>query len=113
MSAATQKRARAAVVAAAMSLEAGEQGQAMVCGQHLAFDAVALLTDRRIIVANGRPLAPEVNSIALSENPEVKGWAEGGRATLRFSSASDSLVIGDIKEVDAAQALAAAIRAQG
>ena len=107
---ATQKRAKAAVVAAAMSLEHGEQVRAMVCGEYLAHDGVAVLTDRRVVFANARTFAPDVHAAALNTLTEVKGWAEKGRATLRIASATTSFVIGDIKEVDAAQGFAAAVR---
>ena len=112
ISSSTQKRAKAAVVAAATALEDGETVQAMVCGEYLAHDGVAVLTDRRVIVANSRTFAPEIDSVPIAEVADIKGWADSGRATLRVSSASASLVIGDIKEVDAAQNFAAAVRSR-
>jgi hypothetical protein len=112
LSSGTQKRARTAVVAAATGLEPGEQVQLVVCGEYQAFDAVAVLTDRRIVIANSRPYAPEFASMPIADHPEVKGWAESGRATLRLTSPSNTLVIGDIKEVDGAQSFAAAVRAR-
>ena len=110
ISASTQKRAKAAVVAAALALEPGEQVQALVCGEYLAHDGVAVLTDRRLILANSRTFAPEVTALALEAVSDVKGWADSGKATLRFTGASDTLVLGDIAEVDAAQAFAGALR---
>jgi len=107
---ATQKRAKAAVVAAATSLEPGEQVQALVCGEFMADDGVAVLTDRRVLMANSRTFAPEIQSMPLTAVNDVKGWADSGRATLRFSSLDGVLVLGDIHEVDSAQAFAGAVR---
>ena len=112
ISSSTQKRAKAAVVAAATALEDGEIVQAMVCGEYRAHDGVAVLTDRRVILANSRTFAPEIDSIPIGEVADIKGWADSGRATLRVSSSSTSLVIGDIKEVDGAQNFAAAVRSR-
>jgi len=84
----------------------------MVCGEVLAHDGVAVLTDRRIVFANSRTFAPEIQSIQLSSVEDVKGWADSGRATLRFTAKGSTTVIGDIKEVDDTQAFAAAVRAR-
>ena len=86
--------------------------QSMVCGEFLADDGVAVLTDRRVVLANSRTFSPEIASIALADITDVKGWADSGRATLRLSGASTALVIGDIKDVDAAQAFAGAVRSR-
>ena len=98
------------MVAAATALEPGEQVRALVCGEYLAHDGVAVLTDRRVVLANSRTFAPEINDMALTAVSDVKGWADSGRATLRFSGDAGTLVLGDIKEVDGAQAFAAAVR---
>ena len=110
ISAGTQKRAKAALVAATRALEPGEQVQALVCGEYLADDGVAVLTDRRLVLANSRTFAPEVHSLPLRSIKDVKGWVDSARATLRFSGKDRAFVIGDIKEVESAQAFAAAVR---
>jgi len=73
---------------------------------------VAVLTDRRLVLANSRTFAPEIMVVPLQSVQDVKGWADSGRATLRVTSIGNTAVIGDIKEVDAAQAFAAAVRAR-
>ncbi len=98
------------MVAAATALEADEPVEALICGEYLADDGVAVLTDRRVIVANSRTFAPEIHSMPLTSISDVKGWADSGRATLRFSSTDGVVVLGDIKEVESAQAFAAAVR---
>ena len=100
----------AAVVAVATALEPGEQVQALVCGEYLADDGVAVLTDRRVILANSRTFAPEIHSMPLASIIDVKGWADSGRATLRFSSEDAAFVVGDIKEVESAQAFVGVVR---
>jgi hypothetical protein len=106
----TQKRAVAAVVAAATALEPGEQVQALICGEYLADDGVAVLTDRRVILANSRTFAPEIHSMPLASINDVKGWADSGRATLRFFGEDGAFVVGGIKEVESAQTFASAVR---
>jgi len=82
----------------------------MVCGEYLAHDGVAVVTNQRVLFANSRTFSPEITSVALGDVTDVKGWADSGRATLRVSTTSSDLVIGDIKEVDGAQSFAAALR---
>ena len=97
-------------MAATTALEPGEQAQALVCGEYLANDGVAVLTDRRVVLANSRMFAPEIHSLSLRSIKDVKGWADSARATLRFSSDDGAFVIGDIKEVESAQDFASAVR---
>ena len=110
LSSATQKRAKAAVVAAALSMDDGEKVQGFICGQYLGHDGVAVLTDRRVLCVNSRTFAPDGDAIALSELTEVKGWIEGNRATLQVSGAGLDLVIGDVREVETAQKFAGDLR---
>ena len=109
----TQKRAKAAVVAAAMVLESGEVVRDFVCGQYLGHDGVAVLTDRRLILANNRTFSPEVQTVPASDVTAVKGWVEGKRATLRITANDVEAVLGDIAEVDRAQEFAQALRSIG
>lgn len=97
-------------MAATRVLEPGEQVQALICGEYLADDGVAVLTDRRLVLANSRTFAPEVHSLPLRSIKDVKGWVDSARATLRFSGKDRAFVIGEIKEVESAQAFAAAVR---
>ncbi len=110
LSGSTQKRAKAAIVAASMALEDGEQVQGLICGEYLGHDAVAVLTDRRVLCINDRAFAPDQDSIALSELADVKGWIEGNRATLQVTGGAIDLVIGDVKEVETAQRFAGDLR---
>lgn len=110
LSGSTQKRVQAAVVAAALALEDGEQVQGMVCGEYLAHDAVAVLTDRRVLCINSRTFAPDQDSIAFADLDDVKGWIEGNRATLQVTGGAVDIVIGDIKEVETAQRFAGDLR---
>jgi len=93
-------------------MEAGEVVEAIVCGQYQGHDGVAVLTNRRLVVANSRTFAPEIDSLSFAELSDVKGWAESGKATLRFSGGPRALVLGDIAEVDAAQTFAGALRSK-
>ena len=96
-----------------MVLELGEIVSDFVCGQYLGYDGVAVLTNRRLVFANNRTFAPEVTSIALAGITAVKGWAESNRATLRVSGTTGVQVLGDIAEVDRAQAFATTLRSIG
>ncbi len=110
LSGSSQKRAKAAAIAASLLLADGEQVQGLVCGEYLAHDAVAVLTDRRLLCINSRAFAPDQDSIALSDLQEVRGWIEGNRATLQVIGAGVDIVIGDVKEVETAQRFAADLR---
>jgi len=110
ISSATQKRAKAAVVAASLSLDEGEMVTGLVCGEYLGHDGVAVLTTSRIVFANSRTFAPDVDSVPISTVQEVKGWIESNRATLEVTTATGAFVVGGIKELDAAQMLASELR---
>jgi len=110
LSSATQKRAKPAVVAAAMALADGEEVTGFVCGQFMGEDGVAVLTDRRVLCINGRTFAPDQDSIGLGELTDVKGWIEGNRATLQITGGGHALVVGDIREVESAQKFAGDLR---
>jgi hypothetical protein len=106
----TEKRAKAAIVAASMALEDSEQVQGLICGEYLGHDAVAVLTDRRVLCINSRFFAPDQDSIALTDLVDVKGWIEGNRATLLVTGGAVDFVIGDINEVETAQQFAGNLR---
>ena len=108
----SQLRAKPALIAAATFLEPGERVQAIVAGQYLAHDGIALVTDSRVLFANGRTFSPEVHAVSLSEVTDVKGWAESSRATLRVTAGQAMMVIGDIAEVNLAQSFAVAVRSR-
>ncbi|MEM7095633.1 MAG: hypothetical protein AAF567_21715 [Actinomycetota bacterium] len=110
LSSATRKRSAAAVLVASMVIEDGETVEAIVCGEFQAHDAVAVLTDRRLLCVNARDFAPDQASIALTDLDDVKGWIEGNRATLQISGGSLDLVLGDVREVEAAQKFASDLR---
>lgn len=101
-------------MAASLSLESAESVNALVCGEVAGYDAVAVLTDGDLVVANARPFAPEVVRLGRADVLDVKGWIESNRATLQITATGDrTIVIGEIREVETAQKLAGDLRSGG
>lgn len=99
-------------LAAAVELKDGEQVSGLVVGEYLGHAGVAVVTPDRVLLINSRQYAPDIDSLARADIDEVKGWIEGNRATLRISGGGQGLVIGNIRELDTVQAVAAQLRGE-
>lgn len=83
-----------------------------VGGRFLGHDGVAILTDRRLLLANGRSWDPEIVSIEALSTLGVEGWVERRAATLRLTDGADVHVIDRINDTGVAESLASALRAR-
>ncbi|MGI9621730.1 MAG: hypothetical protein ACR2PK_02750 [Acidimicrobiales bacterium] len=108
----SRRTARAAATAAVTTLVDGETVEIVVGGRFLAHDAVVLLTDRRVIIANSREWDPEIVSIDNLGELGVEGWVDRRSATLRLTDGDDAHVVDRINDTTVAERLTAAMRAR-
>jgi hypothetical protein len=83
-SAGSRRAAQAALLVVAAVMQEGEVAEAAVQGSYQHRNAVAVLTDRRVVVANDRPWAPDVRSLPLDAGLVVHGWQDDRHAALVF-----------------------------
>ena len=67
-------------------------------------DAIAVLTDQRLIVADARRWNPSVQEMRNPASAEINGWADWRSATLRLVRGDATIVIDEIADVDVAKA---------
>ena len=108
----SRRTARGAALVAASHLAPNETVEIVVCGRFLANDAVAVLTNTRLIVANDRQWDPEIVSLDNLVGLKVEGWVERRSATLRLTHGTDTHVVDRINDTAVAEALADALRAR-
>ena len=84
LSAGARRSALAPMAIVAALLEVDEVAEAVVEGEYQHRPAVAVLTDRRVIVANDRRWAPDVRTFGFTPSLVVHGWQDDRRATLVF-----------------------------
>ena len=108
----SRRTAKAAALSVASEFEVGEIVEIAVAGRFRACDAVAMLTNRRVILANDRAWDPEIVLIDDVSALVVEGWAERRSATLRLIDGDNEHVFDRINDTDVAESLARAIRAR-
>ena len=108
----SRRTAKAAALSVASEFEADEVVEIAVAGRFRACDAVALLTNRRVILANDRAWDPEIVIIDDVAGLGVEGWAERRSATLRLTDGDDVHVFDRINDTAVAESLAHAIRSR-
>ena len=99
-------------MAALATLEDGELIESVLVGRFRGHDAVALLTDRRLVIGNAREWDPEVVSVENLSGLKVEGWIERRAATLRLTDGTMAHVIDRINDTSVAETMAAALRAR-
>jgi hypothetical protein len=112
LSAGARRSALAALTVVAALLEPGETAEAVVQGEHQHRPGVAVLTDRRLVVANDRRWAPDVRVVTCDERLVVHGWQDDRRATLVFVVDGVGVVLDAIPDRPLARDLAQRIRAR-
>jgi hypothetical protein len=112
LSAGARRNANAALAVVAALLEDGERAEAVVQGDYQHRPGVAVLTDRRLIVANDRRWAPDVRSLECDEHLVVHGWQDDRRATLVFVVDQVGIVLSSISDRPLARDLAARVRSR-
>lgn len=98
------------ICVAAALLRDGEVVRAVVTGQMLGCAAVVVLTDRRLLVVNGRRWQPIVDSFAIGPDLVVRGRHDRHVALLTFSEGSRLSTVDGIGDVGLAVELAERLR---
>ena len=106
----SRKTGRAAALVAAARMELGESVLAAVVGRFQGADAVLVITDRRMVVANDRAWEPDVVPVGLELGLTVQGWADGRNAVLRFERDGVELVVDRIADAEIARDIAGMVR---
>ena len=70
-------------MAALAALDEGEQVEVVLAGRFRGHEAVAILTDRRLVLANAREWDPEIVTVENLSGLEVEGWVERRAATIQ------------------------------
>ncbi|HEY6531734.1 MAG TPA: hypothetical protein VIY72_05490 [Acidimicrobiales bacterium] len=112
LSAGARRNANSPLAVVAALLEEGEKAEAVVQGEYQHRPGVAVLTDRRVIVANDRRWAPDVRTFECDERLVVHGWQDDRRATLVFVVAGVGVELSAVSDRPLARDLAARVRAR-
>jgi hypothetical protein len=107
-----RKGARIPATVAAALLQEGEVVELMVVGRVFGLDAVAVLTNERLLVVNDNALKPFVQEIPVDPDLQVQGWEEGKTASLVFTHGEEAGRIDSIGDTGLARELAGRIRAR-
>lgn len=112
LSSGARKVAKAPLLVAAVLLEDGELVECAAAGRIEGIGAVAVLTDRRILLVNERAWSPMVASMAVDPGLAVQGWQDSRTASLTFVAAGRQLVLEQITDKQLAVEVAGRIRAR-
>ena len=107
-----RKGARASATAAAVLLAEGEIVECAVQGQLYGANAVALLTNGRLLLVNDREFKPDVVEFVVDAEISVQGWQDERTAALLVQRGEHSAQIERIGDKALAQELAQRIRAR-
>jgi hypothetical protein len=91
-------------------LDDGEHAQQLVQGSFLGKHAVAVLTDRRLLIVNDREWKPDVRSMALRSDLTVEGMGDDRTASLTFRCGGEIVEVSGIGDPSQARELAHRIR---
>jgi len=108
----SRKGAKAAANAAALLLGDGELVECVVQGQLYGANAVALLTNNRILIVNDREFKPDVVEVEVDASTSVQGWQDDKSAALLIQRNEISAQIERIADKPMAQEMAQRIRAR-
>ena len=84
-----KRNARVAAGIATAVLDEGEVAEQLIQGSYLGKNAVAVLTDRRLLFVNDKEWKPDIRSIELDDALTVAGMGDERSATLTFSGVGD------------------------
>jgi hypothetical protein len=93
-------------------LETGETASALVQGQYQSHPAVAVLTDRRILLVNEHEWAPDVREIRIEPDLKVQGLQDERTASLTFITGGVGVTISLIADRPLAHEMARLVRAR-
>ena len=109
---ASRKGAKAPANAAGVLLHDGEVVECVIHGQLYGANAIALLTNERLLFVNEREFRPDVVEIVVDESVNVQGWADDRYAALLIVRNEISAQVERIGDKPVAQELAQRIRAR-
>lgn len=107
---AARRSAKSAAMIAASHLDPGEMVEMVAAGRFLGADAVIVVTNERMLVANDRDWEPDVVPVALEGGLSVQGWHDGRHAVLRFARAGVEIVVDRISDAEIARQIATVVR---
>jgi hypothetical protein len=108
----TRRSARTSAAIASALLDDGEVVECLVQGTYLGSNAVAVLTDRRVLVVNDKEWKPAVATLHLSAGDSVQGFGDDRSASLTFTSGGSQLSVESIGDTALAREMAQRARAQ-
>jgi hypothetical protein len=107
-----RKGAKSSANAVAVLLREGEIVECVVQGQLYGSNAIALLTNARLLLVNDREFRPDVVEFVLDPSISVQGWQDERAAALLIQRGEVSAQIERIGDKPLAQELAQRIRAR-
>jgi hypothetical protein len=93
-------------------LEDNERVDVLVQGRLLGEEGACVLTDRRVLLVNGREWKPDVLQLDVIAGLMVQGWQDDRVASLVFQTGGAAVTIDQIAEREMAQRLAASLRSR-
>jgi hypothetical protein len=93
-------------------LRDGEVVECVVQGQIYGANAVAVLTNARLLIVNDREFKPDIIDIALDPSVTVQGWQDDRTASLLIQQGASSAQLERIADRALAMELAQRIRAR-
>jgi hypothetical protein len=93
-------------------LDHAEIVECVAAGRMEGEPAVAVLTDRRILLVNERAWTPSVTSLAVDQSLTVQGWQDSRTASLTFVTGASQHVLEQITDKQLAIEAAGRIRAR-
>jgi hypothetical protein len=107
-----RKAGKASTAAVGVLLRDGEVVECVVQGQIYGANAVAVLTNARLLIVNDREFKPDIIDIALDPSVTVQGWQDDRTASLLIQQGASSAQLERIADRALAMELAQRIRAR-
>ena len=107
-----RKAGKASAAAVGVLLRDGEVVECVVQGQIYGANAVAVLTNTRLLIVNDREFKPDIVDIALDASVTVQGWQDDRTASLLIQQGTNSAQLERIGDRPLAMELAQRIRAR-
>ncbi len=93
-------------------LETGERVEALALGRFEGAPAAAVLTDRRLVLANQREWDPTVAAFGVNGALSVRGWEDAQGATMVFTAAGRAATFDAVTDKQPAYDLVHRLRAR-
>jgi hypothetical protein len=107
-----RRAGRVAFAVIATELEPDEQVVVVLQGKFLGEDGAAVLTQRRLVLANDREWKPDIQSVPIGPGLTVQGWQDDRTASLVFVQGGTTTTIDQISDRELAQRVASLVRSR-